>query len=319
VNRLPTVLATSVVRSAFEGESHGGVYVVDLHSGDCQEVVRWDYGAISWEGRGSERGLRGIAFHDGLVLIAASDEILIYDQDFNLVDSFRNDYLKHCHEVYEENDVLWLTATGFDSVLGFDLKAGRFLIGYHISRKYPTRLFRRVRLFPNYSVRTFDPEGADGPRVGEGLHVNQVWVHKGSLLLSGTELHHVLKVRNEHIDRFARVPEGTHNVRPFRGGILANHTQENQIVYMSRMGRVKRSFPIRTYDEADLINSSIPADHARQAFGRGLCTWNDAVVIGGSSPATISAFNFDTSERVACVNITMDVRNAIHGLEVWPF
>jgi hypothetical protein len=43
------------------------------------------------------------------------------------------------------------------------------------------------------------------------------------------------------------------------------------------------------------------------------------LVIGGSSPATISAFDFDTGERLACVNITMDVRNAIHGLEVWPF
>ena len=319
MNRLPIVLATSVVRSAFEGESHGGVYLVDLHTGDCEEVVRWDYGAISWEGRGSERGLRGIAFHDGLVLIAASDEILIYDQSFNLVDSFRNDYLKHCHEVYREDDVLWLTSTGFDSVLGFDLRAGRFSIGYHIKRKYWTRLAQRARLFPNYSMRTFDPEGADGSRVRGRLHVNQVWVHKGSLLLSGTELHHVLKVGHEHIDRFARVPEGTHNVRPFRGGILANHTQANQIVYMSRMGRVKRSFPIRTYDEADLINASLPADHARQAFGRGLCTWKDKVVIGGSSPATISAFDFGTSERLACVNITMDIRNAVHGLEVWPF
>jgi hypothetical protein len=319
VSRLPTVLATSVVRSAFEGESHGGVYLVDLDSGDCQEVVRWDYGAISWEGRGSERGLRGIAFHDGLVLIAASDEILIYDQDFNHVDSFRNDYLKHCHEVYKENDVLWLTSTGFDSILGFDLTAGRFSIGYHVTREYPTRLARRLRLFPNYSVRTFDPEGADGSRVRGGLHVNQVWVHKGWLLLSGTTLRHLLRVRNGRIDRFARIPEGTHNVRPFQRGILANHTGANRIVYMSRMGRLKRQFPIRTYDEADLINSSLPADHARQAFGRGLCTWKGGVVIGGSSPATISAFNFRTGERLASVNITMDVRNAIHGLEVWPF
>ena len=149
--------------------------------------------------------------------------------------------------------------------------------------------------------------------------MNQVWVHKGSLLVSGTELRHVLKVRNEHIDRFALIPEGTHNVRPFRAGILANHTQANQIIYMSRLGRFKRSFPIRTYDEADLVNSSLPADHARQAFGRGLCVWEDEVVIGGSSPATISAFNFGTGERLACVNITMDVRNAVHGLEIWPY
>ncbi|MGH9891043.1 MAG: hypothetical protein ACREA0_03470 [bacterium] len=67
------------------------------------------------------------------------------------------------------------------------------------------------------------------------------------------------------------------------------------------------------------MHSSVPADHARQAFGRGLATWEEQIVIGGSSPATISAFDFESGERVACVNITMDVRNAIHGLEVWPF
>ena len=43
------------------------------------------------------------------------------------------------------------------------------------------------------------------------------------------------------------------------------------------------------------------------------------MVIGGSSPATVSAFDFDSGELLARVNVTMDVRNAIHGLEVWPF
>ena len=93
---LPTVLATSVVRSTHEGESHGGIYLVDLGMGSFEEVVRWDYGAISWEGRGSERGLRGVSFYGNHVLVAASDELLVYDRDFEIIDSFRNPYLKHC-------------------------------------------------------------------------------------------------------------------------------------------------------------------------------------------------------------------------------
>jgi hypothetical protein len=27
----------------------------------------------------------------------------------------------------------------------------------------------------------------------------------------------------------------------------------------------------------------------------------------------------DSEETVASVNLTMDIRNAIHGLEVWPY
>lgn len=293
---------------------------MDLGTATHEEVVRWDYGAISWEGRGSERGLRGIAFYEGHIVIAASDEVLIYDQHFNIVDSFGNAYLKHCHEVCSAGDILWLTSTGFNSVLGFDLKAGRFSIGYHLSREYPDRLSRKLGLFPNYSVRSFDPQRGGGPRLRDSIHLNSVWSHEGSLLVSGTELRHVLEVRDEGPPAiFARVPKGTHNAQPFRKGVVANHTARNQIAYMSRNGRLWRCFPIKTYEEAELTHSSLPEDHARQGFGRGLCTWKGQFLIGGSSPATISLFDFDTGERLACMSITRDVRNAIHGLEVWPF
>ena len=316
---LPQVLATSVVRSSHEGESHGGVYLVDLDRGAYEEVVRWDYGAISWEGAGAERGLRGIAFYDDSVLISASDELIVYDKDFNIVDSFKNTYLKHCHEVCRSEDVLWLTSTGCDSVLGLNLSTGHFTAGYHVTRAYPGRLARRLQLLPKYSVQSFDPTDAGGRLPSDRLHVNSVWVHEGSLLLSGTELSHVLELRDGRIAPFARVPRGTHNAQPFRGGIIANHTQGNQIAYINLRGRIDRSFPIIAYDVADLTHSSLPRDHARPSFARGLCIWRERLVIGGSSPATISAFDFDTGERLACVNITMDVRNAIHGLEVWPF
>ena len=40
---------------------------------------------------------------------------------------------------------------------------------------------------------------------------------------------------------------------------------------------------------------------------------------GGSSPSTVTLYDLAQNERVLSVNLTMDVRNAIHGLEVWPF
>jgi hypothetical protein len=39
----------------------------------------------------------------------------------------------------------------------------------------------------------------------------------------------------------------------------------------------------------------------------------------GSSPSTITLYDVETSRRLTAVNLTMDIRNAIHGLEVWPF
>jgi hypothetical protein len=48
-----------------------------------------------------------------------------------------------------------------------------------------------------------------------------------------------------------------------------------------------------------------------------LAILGEGLIAGGSSPATVSVY--DTSEVVRTINLTMDVRNTIHSLEVWPF
>src|SRR5687767_779374 len=102
--QLPQVIASSVIRSAHQGQSHGGVYIVDLESEQWRQVIDWDDPAINWEGRGADRGLRGIALHQGEVYLAASDEIFVYGPGFKMARSFRNRYLKHCHEICIYND-----------------------------------------------------------------------------------------------------------------------------------------------------------------------------------------------------------------------
>ena len=90
------------------------------------------------------------------------------------------------------------------------------------------------------------------------------------------------------------------------------------VSYLDGGGRTI-SFPIKRYDERELLNSDLPQDNARQAFGRGLAILGEGLIAGGSSPATVSVYDLDTSEVVRTINLTMDVRNTIHGLEVWPF
>ena len=117
MERLPKIIASTVVRSAHQGENHGGVYIIDLHSEEIEQVVRYDEPSISWEGRGGPRGLRGIAFYEDEIYLAASDEIFVYSKDFRLVRSIQNEYLDHCHETYLADDRLFITSTGRDSVL----------------------------------------------------------------------------------------------------------------------------------------------------------------------------------------------------------
>ena len=89
------LITTSVVRGSEQGESHGGVYLVDLEQQDVRQVIDWNTVDIDWQGRGWDRGLRGVAIHGNIVYIAASDELFAYTPDFKLIGSWRNPYLKH--------------------------------------------------------------------------------------------------------------------------------------------------------------------------------------------------------------------------------
>jgi hypothetical protein len=318
-SRPPRVVLSSVVRSAYEGESHGGVYLVDLTSRSIEQVLDWNDRTIDWEGRGGDRGLRGIAFHGDRMCLAASDEIFFYDRHLSPIGSVRNPYLKHCHEICVAGDSLFATSTGFDSVLELDLVTGRFVRGYSLRFGPRWRARRRLKLRPRPTFTRFDPEAADGPEPGDSAHINNVFCRDDTLYVCGTGLGTIWSVRDGALRRYARVPYGSHNARPFRDGVLLNHTPSDQILQVTRRGRETRRYPIIHYEQAELENASLPRDKARQAFGRGLAVLNDDWFVGGSSPATVTLYRFDPPGVVSSINITKDVRNAVHGLAVWPF
>lgn len=316
---LPRVLCSSVVRSVHQGESHGGLYLVDLEAGTSEQVLDWTDANINWEGRGGDRGLRGIAFHAGLLYLAASDEIFVYDRDLRLRRSFRNPYLSMCHELFVDGDRLYLSSTGFDAVLEYDLAGETFTRGWSLRYANAWKFRRTLKLKVPPTLRAFDPNGAEGPTRGDTSHVNHVWVQDGVVLASGTKLSGLWQVNGSRLQRYATIPFGTHNTRPFRDGVLFNHTKTDRIAYGSLTGEVVASVALPTFPPDRLEHADLPEDLARATFGRGLTVLPDGRVVGGSSPATISVYDIDAGERVASVNITMDVRNAVHGLEVWPF
>jgi hypothetical protein len=326
MERLPTVIASTVVRSAHQGESHGGVYLIDLETEAVEQVIDYDDPSISWEGRGGDRGLRGIAFYEDEVYLAASDEIFVYTKDFRLVRSIRNEYLRHCHETYITDNTLYVTSTGRDSVLEYDLHARSFVKGFYVWFGGLTRLLNmrgynmNVNLFsPMPRFRIFDPNSGEGlPATSNTCHLNSVFYESGVLFVSGTRCAHLLAINDSKLSSYARIKYGTHNAQPFGEGVLVNDTRNNCVSYLPRRGEAI-SFPIKCYEERALFNSGLPQDYARQVFGRGLCILGEGLIAGGSSPATVSVYDLSTYRTVKTINLTMDVRNTVHGLEVWPF
>lgn len=307
--RLPKLIATSVVRGSQQGESHGGIFTIDFETQTGEQHVDWNTSAIDFEGRGADRGLRGIAFDGDDIYVAASDELFCYDQDFEISRSFRNRYLKHCHEIVRMDRRIFLTSTGFDSLLSFNLDTKEFDWG-----------FRLLKQYEQWNGFVFDPRLDTGPRAENDFHINSVHVDGTGIFLSGLRISALLHINREmRVSEFCSLPIGTHNSRPWNGGALFNDTASDHVRYVPRDGQ-QQAFRIVTYDEANIEFAGIDDSKiARQAFGRGLCVVDDRFVAAGSSPSTISLYDIASAQVVGSVNLSMDIRNAIHGLEVWPY
>jgi hypothetical protein len=301
------LVATSVVRGSRQGESHGGVYLIDLTNKRVVQPIDWNNAGIDWQGRGWDRGLRGIAFDGGRVFIAASDELFVYDRLFRKVASYRSPYLRHCHEISTYQRRLYLTSTGFDSLLGFDLDRNRFVWGLHIRHGNGA-----------YQGTPFDPAAGGGPAPGNALHLNSVYCHERGMYLSGLRTGGLLKFDGRHIVMVATLPTGTHNARPHRDGILFNDSQADAVRFESPTRQM--AFAVPHFDPATLTHTDLDDSRiARQGFGRGLCLVDDRLIAAGSSPSTITLHDLDSGKSTSMVKLSLDIRNAIHGLEVWPY
>ena len=294
-----------MTRGAHLGESHGGLFLVDLDRGSVTLKLDWNRADIDFGGRGGDRGLRGIAFHGEHMLVAANAQLLVLDRDFRLVDSFTNPYLRHCHEICVAQDRVFLTATGFDSILSFDLKLKRFVHGWHLGVQGDA-----------LTIRSYDPTSTAGPPEGHRLHLNSVSAAAGGLYFSGLHTPGLLHSDGKTVRLAAPLPQGTHNAQMLGEGILYNDTVGDRVCY--RRGAATVELPVPEFPAGQILNlERFASAVARPRFARGLCVVGEGLVAGGSSPSTISLYDIAARARVLDLNLSMDVRNAIHGLALW--
>lgn len=322
---LPKLLVSSVVRAAEKGEVHGGLYEVEVQSSSASCVRAWDEVGIDWEGRGGDRGLRGIAVGESSIYLAASDRILVMDSDYEITSELSNEYLGHCHEIALQNDKLAVVSTARDSILVFDVELGEWTQGIHLhfsrTRALVNSLARRwnwVPVRPRPMQEVYDPRQPGGPPSDDELHLNNVVaLGDGSWLVSGTRLNGAYRVGHGDVELLSPVPYGTHNVQPWKEYWVYNDTEDDAVTLTDRAtgDTAKRITP--TYSEGDLSHSGLSDDIARQGFARGLLTTGEYLV-GGSSPATVSVYRLPGLERVTRVRLSSDVRNAIHGIAPLP-
>ena len=298
MKKLPKILATCAIRAAAYKDPHGGLYHVDLESGEYKLVVNWSP-KIDLNGRGAERGLRGIAVYKDCVIAAAASNIVFFDKKFNVQRIEVNKYLKYCHEIFVRDDVLYILPTGFNCLILYDLINNKFINSF---------------LIGSNEVLSFDPNSDIKDKLMDYQHLNSVFVDSDkNIFVSGVNTSALHVIKGDKLLKHSQIPSGTHNAQPCgKNQIMLNNTQKSRIQLFQNGGKLLKSANVDKLAKKKGVSDKI----ARQPFARGLCLTKE-LVIGGSSPAMITVYDRDSFKKIKSIIMSDDIRFSIHGITLW--
>ena len=301
------IALTSCVRGSQKSQQHGAVYLIDLEGQAGAQVLSWTSSAISWEGHGGGRGLRGIGFEKDKVFIATHDELLVFSPAFELLSRHRSPYLGGAQGLAVYENRVYVISAAFDALLAFDLALGQFAWGLQLSHDDAG-----LRATP------FDPSGTLGPSPRKRMQLQSVYTDSSGLFLSGPGTLGLLHFDGKRIAQLVSLPEGARDARPWRGGVLFNDTSADTVRFLTP--ERNRVFAVLPYPQNDLANAhAVHAGIAREGFARGLCVIDTERFVSGSSPLTVTLHNIESMQTIQRFNLDMDVRHSVHSLALWPF
>jgi hypothetical protein len=338
------LLASVVTRMSEPFHAHGGLFLLDLFAQKHRQLVSWTDLSIDWAGDGGERGLRGICFHRGRLFIVSASSLLEFDNQFRLVRQVKAEggLLTIAHEMCAHDSRLFISSTGTDSVVVYDLDQDRFTLnGKFFSLPNETHAYNCVFL-----ERTVLSSSVAVP-YANSHHINSVF-HDGNRLYASSGFSGDVFVLSDDLELLEAVPVTscpvvipymvrtlserapvrrpeisihprvvrTHNVYPYCGGYLENFTDGSSVLFL-RDRRIVWS-TMHPEPNRPLHGSKQEVLHAvRKGWARGLC-FDAKYIFSGSSPSSVITLNALTGELQSNYLFTDDARDCVHGLELVP-
>ena len=321
MSKLPKILVSSVIRSTNRGDSHGGLYVVDLEQGSHEQVLDWKYDHINWDSGGGDRGLRGLAFYKGELYAAGARSIFVFDKNYNLVRQYRHNLIAGTHELFIYNDILFSISNEYDVIMTFDLKTNQWIYGFQHTMGLPIAVFdTETPMVPDMDEKgdvIMDENDPTQPKwtmlpKEDTLHIDSVSVYNNWMFYSGSKVDHLYALNlqtREHLALKLFFPF-THNAQPWKDGVAFNRSVESDTCYQVQNALVKHwktpafPTPVKNYSYDD---------HARIGYTRGMVLTKDHVIVG-TSPASVHAYSLDSDLPVQSVYLSDDVRNSVCGM-----
>ena len=301
------IICSTVVRAAKQGDMHGGLYVIDINSGEVVHHAPYEKDFINDNERGGERGLRGISVLSDRIIVADSAGFIELDKKtFQIKRTYQDrDYFKSIHEITFYDDHLWATSTAHDAIVKVDLD-------------FNTKGFWRLLGKDTLSAKELTGKEkitAETKTDDDNYHINSISVYNNELRVSGllTPLYDFETMKEVSPRGSSKRPMAlgfVHNFYEYENMFVANLTTFSSIgIFRKGIGwdiiEIPRSKNV-TYQVDDIAVNN---------WNRGLAIEKDKIVIG-SSPARLLIYDIKRKEFEKEIVLEKDIRHAIHGLEI---
>ena len=302
---LPKILCSSVIRTSQIGDSHGGIFYIDCETKESKLLLDWNTPDINWEGRGGDRGIRGMTFYNDLLYAMAGNALFVFNKKMQLINLFTNKYLFGSHELTLHEDKLYIISNSFDSILIFDLRKEKWLLSWNVKEQ--------CAFDPNISNSLFN--------FRDSIHLDSITIQNNKMYYCGSQIDKLmcLDLATEKFSIIENNLKHTHNAQLYKEGIIYNLAFQSKTVYR-KDNEIIQEWITPRYKKEDMTHLDIQEDTAVQGYTRGMLLKDDYVIVG-NSPATINIFVLGDSKPIRSIQLTNDIRNSICGITEckWSF
>jgi len=268
-----------------------------------------------WNSRGGNRGGRGIAIHNDHLYVATAINIIQYDKSFRFVKEISNPKFCGLHELFIEDDGIWVTSTIHDLIIKVDFDGNTLFEWLGSESKLLQKTFkfggRKLNLELDFPEEEYAKRYGKYVK-GERLHLNTVQVFDGKVYAFSCSKRALIKIhpKPERIvmrDSSLVAPHNCFFIGKNR--IIANNTRMQTINLYDKKGKRVKTIHTRVH-----TNKGRSFQFAKEGWQRGLTHMNGKKYLIGTSPVTV--FQVDISKGIIerVVPLSDDVRHCVHGL-----
>lgn len=272
--------------------------------------------------RGNSRGGKGILIVGDELFVGTYHSILVFDLDLKLKRKIDNHLFVNIHEMYSNDECMWVSSTAIDAAVGID-PWGRTLKTWW-PREQPI-LRERFSLSPMEIDKTADNRlrylFAELSTKEHHTHLNSVVCSEGATYALLNRMGAFVQLEPE-----TRVVlcdddlKGGHSPAFSTDGkslLVCSSFRKSVLVYSVPDFTLTRRIYLPDFAEISSLSTRYPDRPFNQSiFVRGLCPIDSDRLLVGISPASILEIDYRRGELLDFYQYSTEVSDAVHGLAI---